>query len=129
MSELESTPESGHSSEVAIRVGGGAGIAGLEGKLPATTLVMESTYPLGTHLRLNIEARVKGMRIEEDKNGQLMLYHQLAIVSAQFVTAFDPAEAADTVGGSASSHAVPTDQDAAELGGLKFGRSSDLWAS
>lgn len=100
-------------------------VTGTEIKLPAMTLTTEKSYARGRHIRLNLEVRVKNIRLEETKDG-LVRQHVVAFVSINEVANFNPEEAADDVGGSASGQAVPSAEAAEELG-LRFGRSSDKW--
>lgn len=104
----------------------GDAVTDVEARLPAITLALGSSYPRNTHIRFNIEVRVKGVHVDETKNG-LTRQHVLAYESVELVTAFDPAEAADTLGGSATSSAQQSEEDIAELGGVQFGRTSDQW--
>ncbi len=79
-----------------------------------------------THLRLNIEVRVKSVRYEENRKGDLVRQHVFALESVQLVSSFQPEEAADDVGGSASGKPSQTDEEAEELG-LRIGRTAEIW--
>lgn len=99
----------------------------LEGKLPAMTVEMPEAYNRGTVLRLQVEVRVKSVRHEENRKGDLVRQHVFALESINLVSSYKPEDARDSVGGSASSAPAQTTEDVAELGGLEIGRSSDSW--
>lgn len=99
----------------------------LEGKLPAMTVEMPEAYARGTVLRLNVEVRVKSVRHEENRKGDLVRQHVFALESINLAAAFKPEEDRSTVGGSASGVPTQTPEDVEELGGLEIGRSSDAW--
>jgi hypothetical protein len=98
----------------------------LEGKLPAMTVEMPEAYARGTVLRLNVEVRVKSVRHEENRKGDLVRQHVFALESVNLAAAFKPEEDRSSVGGSASGTPEQTAEEAAELG-LTIGRSSDAW--
>lgn len=102
----------------------------MEGRLPAVTIKMTDGYPRDTHLRLAIEVRIKSVRLEErGKEGlELVRQHVFAVESVEWAAAFDPADAVDSVGGSASVYALPSAERSAELG-ITFKRTSDQWGS
>lgn len=101
-------------------------VTDMEGRIPALTLEMPEGYPRGTHVRMQVELRVKSVRYDENRKGDLVRVHVFALEEAQLVAAFNPADAASTVGGSASAHPQQTAAQAEELG-VAFGRSSDTW--
>lgn len=101
-------------------------IQDLEGKLPAMTVEMPEAYARGTVLRLNVEVRVKSVRHEENRKGDLVRQHVFALESINLAAAFKPEEDRSSVGGSASSTPEQTPEEAEELG-LTIGRSSDAW--
>lgn len=123
-SETESSREVVPLTEVEFE---GEFVTKMEGKLPQLMLHMNGGYPRGTHLRLEVEVRVKGVVYHETK-ADFVRQHSLVVESIALRSAYDPATAADTVGGSASGQALPSAEDADELG-LKFGRTSDQWQS
>ena len=101
-------------------------ITEMEGRLPSISMEMLESYARGTHLRLNIEVRVKSVRYEENRKGDLVRQHVFALESVQLVSSFQPEEAADDVGGSASGKPSQTDEEAEELG-LRIGRTAEIW--
>jgi len=107
----------------------GAAITELEGRLPAFTVDLPEGYQRGTHLRFEVEVRVKSVRYEErGKGGDLARQHMFAVEAVSLKSAFQPEDAVDSVGGSASAHPTQTPEEAAELG-LVIGRSSDQWGT
>ena len=101
-------------------------IQDLEGKLPAMTVEMPEAYARGTVLRLLVEVRVKSVRHEENRKGDLVRQHVFALESINLAAAYKPEEAKDSVGGSASATPEQSPEDAEDLG-LSIGRSSDSW--
>jgi hypothetical protein len=104
----------------------GAYVTQMEGRLPSISLEMDEGYKRGTILRLQVEVRVKNVRYEEGRNGELTRQHVFALDGVQLVAAFSPEEANDAVGGSASGQPTPTPEEVAELG-LPIGRTGDQW--
>lgn len=110
-----------------IAVFEGEFVTEMEGRLPAVIMEMPEGYARGTHLRLNLEVRVKNVRYEENRKGDLTRQHVFALESIHLATAFSPEDAADSVGGSASGRPEQTAEDAEALGGLTIGRTSEVW--
>ncbi len=105
----------------------GVNVVDMEGKVPAFVLDMAEGYLRGTHVRLELELRVKGVNYVEGKRGEVHRQHVFSVEAVEIKSAFDPNEAVDTVGGSAAAGAaLPTEGDTEELG-IQFGRSSDTW--
>lgn len=108
----------------------GERVTEMEGKLPSITLEMPEGYPRGTHLRMMVEVRVRNVRYEEitkgPHKGDLVRQHVFALEEVQLVSAFGPEQVRDDVGGSASAHPTPSQEESQELG-VQFGRSSDQW--
>lgn len=77
----------------------------MEGKLPQLTLDMPEGYPRGTHLMLGVEVRVRNVRMEEDRKGDLTRQHIFALEEIKLLEAFDPAQRPTNVGGSSASDA------------------------
>lgn len=122
----EPAPEA-PSTPVYITMFEGAPITGQHGRLPSIALPMDNSYQRGTHLRLEVEVRVKGVRHEENRAGDVERHHIFALETVIVRSAFQPEDVADSVGGSASAFPPQQPEEVAELGGLEFGRSSDTW--
>lgn len=101
-------------------------VVDMEGRLPAIAMEMPEGYARGTHLRLNLEVRVKNVRYEENRKGDLVRQHVFALESVQLVSSFAPEDAWDGVGGSASATPEQTAEEVEELG-LAIGRTSQTW--
>lgn len=84
----------------------GSPVHNIEGKLPAITLEMPEGYARGTHLKMMVEVRVRNVRYEEDRKGDLTRQHVFALEEVTLVGAFSPEELDPGVGGSASGAAV-----------------------
>jgi hypothetical protein len=106
----------------------GSTVSNCEGKLPQIVLDMPEGFVRDTHLRMLVEVRVRNIRYEENKDGNLTRQHVFALESVQLVAAFRPGEARDDVAGSASAAPVQTPEEADELG-LQIGRTGRLWAA
>lgn len=103
----------------------GADVIDYQAKLPAVTVDCDD-YPRGTIIRVATDYRVKGVRYEENAEGQVVRVHVLAVEDIAVVANFHPSQNRSTVGGSASGTPEQTDEGAEELG-LDIGRSSDQW--
>lgn len=101
-----------------------AAVMGVSGRLPALTMDLAEGYTLNTHLRLELEVRVKGVRYEEDRRGNMTRQHIFAIETVNLKSAFRPEDARDDIGGSASAHPDPQ-----PVAGVTLGRSSDTWGA
>jgi hypothetical protein len=105
----------------------GAPVRELVGKLPAVSMEMEEGYTRGTHIRMMLEVRVRNVRYEEARGGEHMIrQHVFGLESVELVSAFDPLERRDEVGGSASAYPTPSPEESARLG-VDFKRSSGVW--
>lgn len=80
-------------------------IRAFEAKLPAITLDMPVGYPRGTHLQLGVEVRVRYVNFPEDKHGDLVRQHTLALEEITLLDAFDPASRPSNVGGNSAGDA------------------------
>ena len=100
----------------------GVEVTEYQAKLPSITVDCDY-YKSGTVLRLAVEVRVKGVGYEEDKDGNYVRQHKLAIQDIEVVSSFDPASANDKVAGSLASGAGNPDIDT----GLDVGHTSDQW--
>lgn len=61
-------------------------------QLPATTLEAPCSYPRGTLLTLQVQVRVKSLRLDEDRKGGLSRKHMLAIEECTITDVMTPAE-------------------------------------
>lgn len=81
----------------------------MEAKLPAITLGLAEGYPRGTHLKLEVEVRVRNVRYEEiargEHKGDLARVHVLALEQVQLLGAYTAQQLDPGVGGSASAAA------------------------
>lgn len=82
----------------------------MEGKLPAITMEMPEGYARGTHLKMMIEVRIRNVRYEEDRKGELTRQHVFALEEIQLVGAYAPEDLDPGVGGSASAGALSEDE-------------------
>lgn len=74
------------------------------GVLPKAVLECPEAYIRGTQLDLNVTVRVKSVRLEEDKQGNLIRQHIFAIEAVSIKDKIDPQKAIEgAVTGSASS--------------------------
>lgn len=103
-SEVETLPTT---PTTPIMVFEGSVVAKHEGRIPAINIDMVEGYQRGTHLVLQVELRVRGVRMEEDKSGELVRTHLFALEEIVMVSSVTPqqAAAAARVGGSASQEA------------------------
>lgn len=76
------------------------------GKLPAVELAMPEGYQRGTHLKLELEVRVRNVRYDEirsgEHKGELARHHVLVLEEAKLLGAYRPEDLDPGVGGSAS---------------------------
>lgn len=86
----------------------GQEIIDFTGILPKTLLECPEAYSRTTELNLNIQVRVKSVRMEEDGKGNLVRQHIFAVEAVTILDKIDPqAVLADAVSGSASSTVEP----------------------
>lgn len=85
-------------------------IRAFEGKLPAITLDMPEGYARGTHLKMEVEVRIRSVRLEEIQRGadkgDLTRQHVFALEEVRLLGAYSPDEVDPGVGGSASVAAI-----------------------
>lgn len=76
----------------------------MTGKLPAITLDMPEGFARGTHLKLEVEVRVRRISYDEvrsgEHKGELLREHVFALEQVQLLGAFHPDEVDPGVGGS-----------------------------
>lgn len=93
-------------------------VRAMEGKLPAIALDMPEGYARGTHLKLEVEVRVRNVRYEEIRSGpdkgDLTRQHVFALEEVRLLGAYTPDEVDPGVGGSASIEAVRAEDEADE---------------
>jgi hypothetical protein len=58
--------------------------------IPSLSLEADQAYPRGTYLTLKVEVRVRSVRIEEDRKGNLSRKHVLAIEDVQILERLTP---------------------------------------
>lgn len=104
-------PERTHALEIPVAEFEGEYIRTMLGKLPGITLEMDYGYARGTHLKLELEVRVRSLTVDEytsGKNkGDLYREHMFVIEEAKIVGAYTADEMDPGVGGSASVSAQP----------------------
>lgn len=105
MSSDERLPDVVHQPtalEVPVAQHDGEYIQTMIGKLPAITLEMPVGYKRGTHLKFEVEVRVKGVAYDEDRKGNLFAEHKLALEEIKLIGAYTADQLDPGVGGSAS---------------------------
>lgn len=108
-----------HVTPVPIATMEGETVRFMTGKFPAMTLPMDYGYPRGTHLKIEIVARVRKLSIDEIERGpdkgQLIREHQFAIVEARIVGSYTEEQVDEQegsgVGGSAAADAPQQEEE------------------
>lgn len=59
-------------------------------QIPSMTLETDQAYPRGTYLTLQVEVRVRSIRIDEDRKGNLSRKHVLAIEDVKILERLTP---------------------------------------
>lgn len=77
-------------------------VRAFESKLPAIALDMAEGYARGMHVVFEVEARVRNVSYIEDKRGDLIRQHNLALEQVRLADAFDPAHRPFNVGGNSA---------------------------
>lgn len=84
----------------------GAYVREMVAALPGLKIAMPEGYPRGTHLQLQVEARIRNVRYDEigsgDSKGELKRVHVLAYEDVKLLGAYDADEFDPGVGGSAA---------------------------
>lgn len=92
-----------HTLEIPVAEFEGEMVRVMIGKLPAIALEMDYGYARGTHLKLELEVRVRKVSVDEvttGKNkGDLYREHQFAIEEARIVGAYTAEQLDEGVGG------------------------------
>lgn len=114
MSSDERLPDVVHSTalEVPVAESDGEYIQSFLGKLPAITLDMPVGYRRGTHLKFEVEVRVRGILDDEDRKGNLHRTHTFALEEVKLIGAYTAEQLDPGVGGSA---AVGAEDDEDEI--------------
>lgn len=84
-------------------------ITGLEGRIPAVKVECPESYKRGTILKLSMEVRVKSVRLEENRDGDLTRSHVFAIESVNVDEVYDPAAMIAELSGSVDTYTDPSD--------------------
>lgn len=96
----------------------GMPVTGFQGVLPMVTLDMPEGYPLGTHLRFEVEVRVANVRYEEGKGrhkADFTRRHVLVTEGVELKAAFIPSELDTATYGTATAAAdLVEDEEEAE---------------
>lgn len=96
----------------------GSVVTKMEGVLPMVTLDMPEGYPVGTHLRFEIEVRVANVRFEEGKGRHAADFsrkHVLVTEGVQLTAAFIPSELdSATIGSAAGAADLVEDEEEPE---------------
>jgi hypothetical protein len=87
------------------------------GKLPGITLQMDYGYARGTHLKLELEVRVRSVEVDEMKGknaGELSRLHNFVIEEAKILGAYTAEQLDPGVGGSAAATGNDIEDEDAE---------------
>lgn len=96
----------------------GAPITDFLARIPAVTVECPEPYSRGTVLKLNLEVRVKSVRLEENREGDLIRTHVFSVEDVQVKEVVTPAELANQlVSGSAAGHAQIVEGPLVEIEG------------
>lgn len=104
----QNLPEVVHSTAIELPVAEFEGemVRLMHGKLPGITLEMDYGYKRDTHLKLEIEVRVRSVTVDEVRagkaRGDLVRIHEFAIEEAKILGAYTADQLEEGVGGSAS---------------------------
>lgn len=78
----------------------GALVTDMDARLPAIKVECPEAYKRGTILKLTMEVRVKSVRLEENRDGDLTRSHIFAVESVNVDEVYDPAEMIAQLSGS-----------------------------
>lgn len=86
------------------------------GKLPGVTLPMDHGYPRGAHLKMEMEVRVRSVRVDEMKGknaGELSRLHEFTLEDIKIIGVYSADQADPGVGGSAAAtgHDIEDEDD------------------
>lgn len=85
------------------------------GVMPKFEIEMPVGYKRGTHLKFEVEVRVRNFAINEDRKGNLARVHTFALEEIKLIGAYTADQVDPGVGGSASVGAIGSD-DRSDLG-------------
>lgn len=117
MSEEEPSTELVHTTtkslEVPVAEFEGEWVRHMLGKLPALVIEMPVGYSRGTHLKMEVEVRVRDVAMKEVK-GELTREHTFALEEIKLLGAYSADEMDPGVGGNAAAGAEGEDDDGTE---------------
>lgn len=124
---LPAVPEKVHALEIPVAEFEGEYVRTMLGKIPGITLEMDYGYARGTHLKLELEVRVKRVAVDEvasGKNkGDLFRLHEFAIEEAKILGAYTAEQTDPGVGGGLA--ATGNDiEDEEDCGGCRYPKDS-----
>lgn len=118
--EVVQKAEPVHATQIPVAEFEGEYVRVMLGKLPGITMEMDYGYARGTHLKLELEVRVRSVQVDEvasGKNkGELFRLHQFAIEEAKILGAYTADEADPGVGGglAANGHDIEDEEQDTE---------------
>lgn len=100
--ELAVVPPSQPAKEIPIAQFEGEYIRTMLCKIPAISIEMQAGYARGTHLKLEIELRVRHVAMNETRGGEVERVHTMAYEDVKLIGAYMADEVSVGVGGNAS---------------------------
>lgn len=100
--QIASAIQSIEATPMPVAVFEGEYIRNMVGKLPSINLAMDEGYARGTHLKIELEVRIRSVRVDENRSGDLIREHQFSIEEAKIVGAYAAHELDPGVGGNAA---------------------------
>lgn len=110
-----------HSLEIPVAQFEGEFVRHMIGKIPGITLEMDYGYARGTHLKLELEVRVRSVNVDEvttgKHKGDLKREHTFAIEEAKIIGAYTAEQVDEGVGGglAATGHDVEDEEQHPDL--------------
>lgn len=108
----------------------GSNVVEWELKMPATIIECDRSFKRGSVIRMAVEIRIRNVGYTENKDGTLTRTHQATLEDISVISAFDPSQNHENVGGNLSGSAPDEPDEGAEpspLGDLEVGRTQDTW--
>lgn len=102
--------------EVPVAEFEGEFIRTMNGKLPALSLEMPVGYKRGTHLKLELEVRVRDVSVTADKNDELTRVHVFSLEEVKLLGAYTADELDPGVGGNAAVGAEDEEGEHSDIG-------------